>query len=359
MIGCNLKGWVNLLRRYRFAISPSYLPRFFLVTLSICFFEAQRFFVSLALRKNRIPIEEVALDHDPIFILGYWRSGTTHLHNILELNDQFAGPGLYEIIFSNVLFKIRSKWLEFIIRRTAPTTRPMDNVVLHPDAVQEEEVAMLYLCGLTPFAHWVFPRERETCQKYFNFEESPKDYPEWKSIYLKLLKELSYTTKKRLLLKSPPHTGRILRLLELFPNAKFIHIHRNPYEVFLSNMKFQATAGKSMRMQTITDAQMEDEVIEMYKFAYGLFFRDVAQIPRDNFIEISYDELCKSPLRTVEKIYSDLHLDGFDSVKSRTIDYLASLESYEKNRHPDLSGELKSKIQREWGSMFKAWGYEL
>jgi hypothetical protein len=36
---------------------------------------------------------------------------------------------------------------------------------------------------------------------------------------------------KPLLIKSPVHTARIPLLLRLFPKAKFIYMHRNPYEV--------------------------------------------------------------------------------------------------------------------------------
>ncbi|WP_427846519.1 sulfotransferase [Aromatoleum aromaticum] len=33
----------------------------------------------------------------PIFVLGHWRSGTTHLHNLLSLDPQFAYPNFYQV----------------------------------------------------------------------------------------------------------------------------------------------------------------------------------------------------------------------------------------------------------------------
>jgi hypothetical protein len=42
---------------------------------------------------------------------------------------------------------------------------------------------------------------------------------------------------KRLILKSPSHTARVRLLLELFPGARFIHISRNPYEIYSSTHK--------------------------------------------------------------------------------------------------------------------------
>ena len=35
----------------------------------------------------------------PLFILGHWRHGTTHLHNLLAQDPQFAYPTLYQTLY--------------------------------------------------------------------------------------------------------------------------------------------------------------------------------------------------------------------------------------------------------------------
>ncbi len=40
-------------------------------------------------------IERTQLQSDPIFVLGHWRSGTTLMHELLVLDDQFASPSTY------------------------------------------------------------------------------------------------------------------------------------------------------------------------------------------------------------------------------------------------------------------------
>jgi hypothetical protein len=42
---------------------------------------------------------------------------------------------------------------------------------------------------------------------------------------------------KRLVLKSPPHTARVRLLREIFPGAKFVHISRDPYEIYQSTKR--------------------------------------------------------------------------------------------------------------------------
>ncbi len=49
-------------------------------------------------------------------------------------------------------------------------------------------------------------------------------------------------SEKRLVIKSPVHTARVALLLKLFPDAQFIYIHRNPYEVFQSCVNMAGTS---------------------------------------------------------------------------------------------------------------------
>jgi len=51
--------------------------------------------------------------------------------------------------------------------------------------------------------------------------------------FLHFLQTLTFKDTRRLVLKSPPHSCRIGVLLEMFPKARFIHIVRDPYLVFL------------------------------------------------------------------------------------------------------------------------------
>ena len=46
---------------------------------------------------------------------------------------------------------------------------------------------------------------------------------------------------QRLLIKNPVYTARVGLLRVLFPNAKFVHIYRNPYIVFQSMKNFYHT----------------------------------------------------------------------------------------------------------------------
>ncbi len=42
-------------------------------------------------------------------------------------------------------------------------------------------------------------------------------------------------TNRRMVVKSPVHTARVRVLLEMFPNAQFVYVHRDPYVVLQSS----------------------------------------------------------------------------------------------------------------------------
>ncbi|MBC8355082.1 MAG: sulfotransferase [Planctomycetes bacterium] len=65
-----------------------------------------------------------------------------------------------------------------------------------------------------------------------------------------LFKKLTFKYDKPLVVKSPTHTGHVRLLLEMFPEAKFVHIHRNPFEVFSSTLKMLATASPWFRLHS-------------------------------------------------------------------------------------------------------------
>ena len=117
------------------------------------------------------------------------------------------------------------------------------------------------LCAMTllsPYLNDVFRRTGEDCSRYTTFRDVNKhERDEWKEAFAYYCSKLTYFHKKTLLLKSPPHTGRIELLLEVFPEARFVSIHRNPYEVFASTFHMIKSVEPAWRLQNPTDVQLD------------------------------------------------------------------------------------------------------
>ena len=228
--GMTLADWYKVLKENGFSLDPPFWPRAVLTTLKSALnspFSA----VEAALYSGRIENTEVK---PPLFILGHWRSGTTHLHNLLSLDKRFAYPNFFEVMNPKT-FLVSGKTTVRIHDLVVPPVRPFDNVVLRMDVPYEDEFVAWHTTGLTPLMSWNFPRAATRYDRYLTFREATDgEVLRWKSDLLRFLKKLTLKYGRPLILKSPPHTGRIKLLLELFPDARFVHLHRNPYTIFLS-----------------------------------------------------------------------------------------------------------------------------
>ena len=74
----------------------------------------------------------------PVFVIGHWRSGTTHLHYLLSQDEQFSYLEAFQAFFFRVAF-ISKSFMRPILNYFMPNTRPQDNIKIDPGAPTEEE----------------------------------------------------------------------------------------------------------------------------------------------------------------------------------------------------------------------------
>ena len=127
-------------------------------------------------------------------------------------------------------------------------------------------------------------------------DASVSEVAEWKSALAWVVQKLSFKYGKPLVLKSPGHTCRIRLLLELFPDAKFMHIHRNPYDVFRSTQHLIRTVTPWLALQRPGYRDLEKRTLRQYREVYEVFFEERRLIPKGRFHEVRFEELEKDPL---------------------------------------------------------------
>ena len=67
-----------------------------------------------------------------------------------------------------------------------------------------------------------------------------------------------------------------------------------------------------LALQNASKEKIEKEVIENYKRLMKSFFEQKSLIPKDNLIEIRYEDLVKDPIKNVREIYSKLRIPDFE-----------------------------------------------
>ena len=316
--------------------------------------------VPLQERKYRRLLADKPLEHDPVFILGHWRSGTTFVHNVLSCDKHFGYCTTYQTVFPHLMmvgqpfFKKSMSWL-------MPDHRPTDNMELAVDLPQEEEFALSNMCPYTYYNFWFFPKYmQEYCDKYLTLQQiRPDELKAWEDSFRKLIKiSLWNTGGTQFLSKNPPHTGRVKELVKMFPNAKFIYLMRNPYTVFESTRSFFTNTIQPLKLEEMSDEQIEQNILTVYKKLHDQYQADKHLIPEGNLIEVKFEDFEKDALGMTEKIYATLGIPGWDEAKPAIAQYVESKKKYKKNKY-QYAERTRHLVETHWGDVLKLWGYSL
>lgn len=352
--GCNGAAWFRMLFRHHFAVNWRLIP----IALSITAFSLLHTFLRLVQRiyygcqPAQTPIREA-----PLFIIGHWRTGTTLLHELLILDDRHTFPNTYDCLAPNH-FLLSEKFFVRRLRFLVPAHRPMDNMAAGWERPQEDEFALCMLGQPSPYLTIAFPNHGPEYPKYLDLEGlSPRAIKSWKKTFLQFLSELTFKDPRRLVLKSPPHTCRIKVLLEMFPDARFVHIVRDPYTVFPSTVNLWKSLYQKQGLQRPTFAGLEEYVFTTFRRVYEKLEEGRELIPSSNFHELRYEDLIRDPVGEMRALYDQLGLGGFDQVLPQLEKYLKSVSGYETNRY-QLSDEQRAEISRRWGDVIQRYGYE-
>lgn len=351
LYGISLDEWVRLVWRHRFQIDARYWPRGIFMTGSSLL---TSIFKAYEDRTYGAQLTNVKVEA-PVFVLGHWRSGTTHLHNLLAVDERFAYPNVWQALNPHTF--LSTERYANKVAFAFPKTRIMDNVRFGTGVPFEDEFA---ICGTahSPFWSWVLPRSADHYDRYLTFRDvSPAEVAAWKTALLRFYKKLTLKSGRPLLLKSPPHTARVKLLLGMFPDARFVHIHRNPYDVFRSTKRQVEVMANATRLQNPDWTHADARIIQRYKELYDVFFEERALIPPGQFHEVGYEQLEEDPIGTVKGIYEALALPPFDVVQPALERYTASIATYRKNTHADLPAALRSTLEHTWQRSFAEWGY--
>ncbi|MBO4441210.1 sulfotransferase [bacterium] len=295
----------------------------------------------------------------PLFVLGHWRCGTTLLHQILSRDPQFG--------FIKPLVSLTLHFYHLLGWAFKPTItahlhegRPMDNIKYSMDLPLEEYLSFstFETSGVYPLNY--FPQAFIE----YNMNAYVDQFPEakrrqWIKSYDRLLRKVTYFNDgKSLVLKSPDNTARVRLLKELYPDAKFVNIYRNPYTVIRSTMHLYDKMMTHWSLEEIPPEEtMEDWIIETFKMMYKAYFKEIQTLPPHSLFEIKFEDFERAPLPILKNMYEALELDGFDKALPEFKAHWDSLAGYQKNSF-DYSERLVKKVNDNLGFYFDHYGYE-
>ena len=355
LAGSSLTNLLRLSAQNKFMITPRYMPRYLYALLLSTVLSPFR--IKEVVKESK-HIFSTTIKKDPIFIIGHWRSGTTYLHNVLALNSIFGCCSTFHATLPHVFLQSEDL-LKPLLSASIPTKRPMDDAAMGPDLPQEEEYAIANIIPDGYYNGWCFPKNMNRYMDHVHIHNLKESYQQnWMKTYMFFVKKLTrYHDGKQLLLKNPAHTARISIIKQMFPDAKFVHIVRNPYEVYHSMEKFMRIVLPRYCVQRPpTPEQMKQSIFKMYRDLYQTYLHQKSQISNNDLIEISYESFIKDPLTKTKAIYDHFDLLSSGDILDRTKQYVDAQKQFKRSSY-SMSDHLKNEIYEQWKFAFDSFEY--
>lgn len=266
---------------------------------------------------------------NPVFIIGNPRSGTTFLHRLLfKDTGTFTSLTVWEMIFAPSITQRKIIWGLTKLGKLAgyPFNRLLKRInrkinkeksghSVKLDEAEEDEFLLMHSWSSNTL--WAFYPIKEEVLPYFFFD---RDIPEKRkkkinAFYKSLIQRHLYAHggDKILLSKNPSFTGKIASLSQMFPDARFINLARNPYEAMPSMYDYMSTAWHvfcdSPEAYPFTDEFFK--VMNYYYLFPADFFKEKPE--KCNFIE--YADMVSNPFEIVESLYAWLGFEFSDDFR--------------------------------------------
>jgi hypothetical protein len=353
--GMNFTTWMRLLWRNRFAVAPNRITMTASITASSMSHSFGGIFERLVLGHQ---VSQTKLAAPPLFVLGHWRSGTTLLHELLILDQRHTYPTTYEclcphhFLWTEWFFPPLGSWM-------LPAKRLTDNMAAGWGRPQEEEFALANLGIPSPYLAWAFPNHGPVNDDYLDLASiSAAERERWKQALRRFVQRVATLRNGRIILKSPTHTARVRTLLEIFPDARFVHVVRDPLAVYPSTVRLWTRLCQTQGLQTVegTPAWVEPQVLDTFVRMYERFERDRELIPAGHLAEIRFEELTADPVGQMRRVYEQLDLGEFERARPAIAKYAAAHRDHPVASY-SLPPAMAERLRRHLAPYFERYGY--
>jgi hypothetical protein len=292
----------------------------------------------------------------PIFLLGFWRSGTTLLHELFCCDPRFGYPSTYACLNPSH-FLLSEESVRRQRKGQEQTRRQMDDMRYSWISPQEDEFALLALGAPSAYEALIAPLLMRDARALCDLCRQPQEVQErWSEALNYFIRLLTIQQGKPMVLKSPPHGFRLPLLASLFPQSRYVVIERNPYEVFASNLKLWRTLLDMYSLEAVAAEDIEKFVLDAYVLHEKVLAEGARQLNTPPLARVRYEDLVADPIGQMARLYAELDLGDFNQVRPRLEQYAKSVAGHKRNRFR-LSPAQKQRVDGAWRDAIQIKGY--
>jgi Sulfotransferase family len=266
--------------------------------------------------------------HEPLFIVGLPRSGTTLLHTLLAVDPEHRVPLTWEVMTPSPPTRDNEKrriqraisscncfnWLAPTFRHVHPVGAelPQECVsLMAPTFMSDQFDAMYYVPS---YRAWFFHQDLRPPYEY----------------HRRFLQHLQFRRSgRRWVLKAPTHMFALPTLLAVYPDALFVQTHRAPLDA-MASVSSLITILRRVFSDAVDPQTVCREAIDYWSKTLDRFLQDRGRLAERRICDVNYLEIRRDPLTVVRHIYAHFGWSLSQKVEERM---RRALESQPEDRY--------------------------
>ncbi|MEZ5376019.1 MAG: sulfotransferase [Acidimicrobiales bacterium] len=298
----------------------------------------------------------------PIFIIGGWRTGTTFLQRLLAASPTLRALHPWEL---GAPWKAAGADEQTRAQLIAAAQVGHDRLhelspqlqVVHDSGADLPEECVLALG--TTMRNWGFLSTMRLTG-YADWLTGQDFGPEYEA-YARVLAMLDDRDGRRFVLKAPAHTAELMSLIEAFPDATVVHLHRDVVETVASGSSLFAV------FRSIYSDEVDPIDVGDFQARTTLLWFERAMAARDEcerrgvgrFVDVAYTDFVADPLATARAVHEAADLGWNTTIEQALRERLDERATKPHGRHeytPEQFGLDADEIRRRFSSYTQRFG---
>lgn len=296
----------------------------------------------------------------PVFIIGFPRTGTTILHDILAQDPDSRAPLTWEVMFASPPPDAATAATDPRIAQTAAllpnpeteTERDRKFRAMHPMGAEltQECVVMMGESMCTPLFHNQF-----RVPSYEDWVDTEADWAPVYAFHERQLQHLQWRNERdRWVLKTGAHMWGLEHLLRTYPDARIVFTHRDPVKSVTSYASLTSLVRESGSDDVDPLEIAQDWIVRLKNVIdHALEVRNAGPYPDAIIYDMYFPDFVADQFAEVSKIYDALGLPMTDDGAARMQAFIADNPKGKHGLHlytPEEYGIDPTAVRRDFGA---------